>query len=115
MGENGAPRRPGVFSFAAPQSFAVESGISSFDIGDLDGDGKTDVLAFGSSGKLFILRNTSASGTVAFAAYYTITTHTGNVQDAAMGDLDGDGKIDIALNDGGYIMYVVKILPRPAV
>ncbi|MCM5527352.1 FG-GAP-like repeat-containing protein [Parasegetibacter sp. NRK P23] len=104
---------PGVFSFSAAQSFAVESGVSSFDIGDLDGDGKTDVLAFGSSGKLFILRNTSTSGTVAFATYYTITTHTGNVQDAAMGDLDGDGKIDIALNDGGYIMYVIKNTSTP--
>lgn len=104
---------PGTMSFAAAQSFSIESGVSGFDIGDLDGDGKTDVIAYGNLGKLYILRNTSTSGTVAFAAYHTITTHSANVQDAAMGDLDGDGKIDIALNDGDYRMYAVKNTSTP--
>jgi hypothetical protein len=46
---------------------------------------------------------------VSFDSYYSINTSTGNIADAAMGDLDGDGIVDIAFNnDGEYTMYVIK-------
>lgn len=99
----------GSISFAAAQSFSIEAGGTGIELGDLDGDGLTDVLASGNSGSLYLLRNTSSSGSASFAAFYKITTSTGfNIADATLGDLDGDGKIDIAFNDGNYTIYAIK-------
>ena len=99
----------GSISFAAAQAFNVQSGGQGLKLGDIDGDGKVDVLATGNSGKLYILRNNSTSGSVSFDPYYTISGSTSNnLADAAIGDLDGDGKVDIAFNDGNYTMYVIK-------
>ena len=99
----------GNISFAPAQAFNVVSGGVGLKLGDIDGDGMVDVLATGSTGKLSILRNTSTSGAVNFDPYYTISGSTSlNVADAAIGDLDGDSKVDIAFNDANYTMYVVK-------
>lgn len=104
----------GNISFSAAQTFTVANGGKGFRLGDLDGDGAVDVLVTGNSGVLSVLRNTSTSGTVSFDSYYSINTGTANIADAAMGDLDGDGLIDIAFNnDGEYTMYVIKNISSP--
>jgi len=69
-------------------------------IGDIDGDGKSDLAVTNSSSNTFsIYKNTATSGTVAassLAARIDFTT-SGDPQGIAIGDIDGDGKPDLAV------------------
>lgn len=65
-------------------------------VADMDGDGKKDILiANGENNNVVILRNTSSGGTISFAtaAYVAAGMFCKNI---AVGDLNGDGKLDIA-------------------
>ncbi len=87
-------------SFAAKENFTAGTGPSSISIGDLDGDGKADLaVANYESRSISIFRNTVTSGTISagsFAAKVDFTLSTSPFS-VAIGDLDGDGKPDLAV------------------
>ena len=69
--------------------------------GDFDGDGKPDIAVTNYDGiwccgSVYIYRNTSNGGTISFAApeSYPVLSPGGDI---AVGDLDGDGKLDLAV------------------
>jgi hypothetical protein len=70
--------------------------------GDIDGDGKLDLIVTNfSSGSVSIYRNTSTSGTInasTFAARVDFPAGTG-ADGVAVGDIDGDGKPDLAVTN----------------
>ncbi|MFY8004907.1 MAG: FG-GAP-like repeat-containing protein, partial [Chitinophagaceae bacterium] len=90
----------GAGSFAAKVDFATGSYPNSVAIGDLDGDGKLDLaVANQNSNNVSVFRNTSTSGSIdvsSFAAGVDFATGTNPVA-VAIGDLDGDGKPDLAV------------------
>ncbi|MEQ8548418.1 MAG: FG-GAP-like repeat-containing protein [Cyclobacteriaceae bacterium] len=99
----------GTISYAAKQDYTTGTGPWSVAIGDLDGDGKADLaVANYISNTVSVYRNTSTGvGTIGYAAKQDYTTGS-NPRSVAIGDLDGDGKADLAV--ANYISNTVSVL-----
>jgi hypothetical protein len=103
-------------TFATQQTFTVGVNPTSVAIADLDGDGKPDLIVTNaSSGTISVLRNTTAAGatTPTFAAQQTFTAGSYPFSVAAL-DVDGDGKIDLAVaNVGNSTVSVFRNTTAP--
>jgi hypothetical protein len=90
-------------SFAAKVDFATGSHPRGVTVADIDGDGKPDIAVANSSGNtLSIFRNISGSGSFTTSSLATRVDFTTGARpiDIAIGDLDGDGKPELAVADG---------------
>ncbi len=95
----------GNVSFAAPQNFGIGNYGYRVSACDLDGDGKSDIVALNANSNTFsILRNTSTVGSLSFAAKvdYSASTYPSGLE---IIDLDGDGKpeITVALRNSNLV------------
>ena len=83
--------------FAPKQDFATGDKPQSIAMGDLDGDGKPDLAIVNrQAGTVSILRNTGTTGAVSFAVKIDFPVGA-NPSSVALGDLNGDGKLDLAV------------------
>lgn len=87
----------GAISFDSAVSFGASEDPQMIAIGDLDGDGKPEIVVanYGSS-SVSVLRNTCVPGIISFGPNQDYKS-AGNPITVAIGDLDGDGKPEIVL------------------
>jgi hypothetical protein len=90
-------------SFAAP--LVMQSGLGQYSLpqsiatGDLNGDGKQDIVVANLNGTVsFFMNTTPTNGNLSFSKI-NFTTLGGMPRSVAVGDLDGDGLPDIVVTD----------------
>ena len=87
-------------SLAPAMDLAGSDAGETITVGDLDGDGKPDLIVGSWSGQtIAVYRNLSTSGSVTTNSFAPEVAFSagGNVHTIAVGDLDGDGKPDLAV------------------
>ena len=102
----------GIVSFASRVTFKTTgSYTSNLTTGDFDGDGKLDVAVtnqrFVAGGSINVFRNTSVPGSISFSAPISLISGDYPTQ-IVTGDIDGDGKTDMAVASAGAYFYVYK-------
>ncbi len=105
----------GTLSFSLPVSITTNVRPAGLDFGDLDGDGKLDIAIASIEHKsITVLNNKSTPGTFSFSPFITLTTNFIN-RHVRIGDIDTDGKPDIAFtsiddNNTGVLASKLSII-----
>jgi hypothetical protein len=100
----------GTFSYAPPGPLESLASITSINVGDFNGDGVPDLAVTDEFGTLIVY---VANGSGSFTAYTppTLVSGFGLALVCAVGDLNGDGRPDLAL--GGYTNLISLYTTEP--
>ncbi|RYE13213.1 MAG: hypothetical protein EOP51_30175, partial [Sphingobacteriales bacterium] len=100
-------------SFNDKKDFATGNAPVFVTLNDFTGDGKVDILvASSTSNSISVLGNISAAGSISFFGKIDIATGSG-LQSLVAGDMDGDGKPDIAFTN--FAINKVSLIRNAAI
>lgn len=103
----------GTLSFAAYVEIATVKPPVRIAVHDIDLDGKPDIIAaIPASNAVAVFRNTGASGIFTFAPRVDVIMPNFSPSAFAVGDIDGDGKPDIAINNASNLGVAVLTVLR---
>ncbi|HEY3402543.1 MAG TPA: FG-GAP-like repeat-containing protein [Ohtaekwangia sp.] len=88
--------------FLPPVSFALTAADYDVEVGDLNKDGKPEVMAEGLTNRAAIFRNTHTTGPISISSLAADDTLAGSPLNPRLIDIDGDGYLDINSNSGVY-------------
>ena len=94
-------------SFAAKKDFSISKKCVSVITGDIDGDGKADIITANADSSVSVLKNNGTGTVISFAGALNIRLNT-SPNNIALNDIDGDGKLDMAISNSSKNMLVVK-------
>lgn len=96
----------GSFSFAMPVRFEAPGSAYSVGVGDVDGDGKPDLMSTTTNG-IFVFKNISSVGSISFNS--GLLFGTGQYpQDVILRDINGNGKADLIVINGNDNIMVLN-------
>jgi len=93
----------GAWSISRTLASGLSDDLLAVAVGDLDGDGRPDLVVADAGGALRLWRN-PLTQTTPFTTAWTGVTIAGSgdpIHDVALADLDGDGDLDLATVSGG--------------
>ncbi len=81
-------------------------GFNSLNVGDLNSDGKVDLVLRDSGGSVWVYPNVGAPGTVQWGARYLVCSGCNGFDALTIGDLNTDGKADLMMRDSAGTLWV---------
>ena len=100
---------PGNISLVQQVEYTTGEFPYSIGKGDIDGDGKPDIVIPNLNGKNFsVYRNTSSAGSISLASKIDFPLPLKPLS-IAIGDLDKDGKADVVIGYTDYNNYVISV------
>jgi len=102
-------------NFANQQRFPSSTAPTAIATGDINMDGRPDIVATGWYGVVSVLLNDAQPGSTSasFSAYLPLTG-TNEVRSVALADMNGDGKVDIVTNIEAISAFAVWLNMTPA-
>jgi GH25 family lysozyme M1 (1,4-beta-N-acetylmuramidase) len=97
----------GVNTWAGPTRLGMGWNVmSTIKLGDLNSDGRTDLVARDGSGNLWLYPGTGGTGTATFGSPIQLGIGWNGMNAIALGDMNGDGRCDLMARDGGGILWL---------
>jgi gliding motility-associated-like protein len=81
--------------FAPPVQFTLAGANYDIEVGDLDLDGKPDVIAEGTGPDTYLFHNTHTSGSISASSLTAAGVTSNSAANPKLIDMDGDGRLDI--------------------
>jgi hypothetical protein len=95
----------GTGTFSASSYFTVGDSPRSVAVGDVNGDGKLDLVTANGGDVSVLLGN----GTGSFAAAQNYAAGSGSFNSVALADFNGDGKLDIVVTNAGGVSVLLGL------